>query len=117
MSPQVKLPEEWELVINPFGMPLTERLGTAAGLEEGDSRYVAISVRHWGVPVFVAEGPLKIRLEAGGLQALAQMMRDANRHRPRCPNEPHGSGLRYDVERDVLVCPLCGYEQYEEMGG
>lgn len=35
----------------------------------------------------------------------------------RCPNEPHASGLVYDATKDIAVCPLCGHEQYEEMGG
>lgn len=34
-----------------------------------------------------------------------------------CPLTPHGRGLVYDADRDIAVCPLCGHEQYEEMGG
>lgn len=34
-----------------------------------------------------------------------------------CPNAPHDRGLQYHLAKDVLVCPLCGHEQYEEMGG
>ena len=42
-------------------------------------RYMTITVRHWGVPVFVADGPLKVTFASGGPEALAEMMRAANR--------------------------------------
>lgn len=34
-----------------------------------------------------------------------------------CPNNPHDFGMVYDEKKDVIVCPICGYEQWEEMGG
>jgi hypothetical protein len=35
----------------------------------------------------------------------------------KCPNASHAQGLVYDTEKDVAVCPICGHEQWEEMGG
>lgn len=48
---------------------------------------------------------------------IAKRIADRISARQPCPLEPHDRGLRYDADRDVLVCPRCGHEQYEEMGG
>ena len=32
-----------------------------------------------------------------------------------CPSD-HTAGLVYDETDDVMTCPLCGHQQWEEMG-
>lgn len=76
---------EWQFVVASdtpdINLPLPSERSFREPMPSPD-RYVTISVLHHGVPVFVAEGPLKVTVNADGFAAIGRMMDAANRKQP-----------------------------------